>query len=344
MFGQRRIDAKTLSRLCRRVSISLAAGIDVRRIWQTESQRGRLAHRAKIAQMSRDIDNGESLAEAFQGTERYFPEIVLDFVRVGEGTGKLAEIFSRLADHYDHLLRLQRRFLLGILWPAIQLVGAVLIVGFLIWISGWISRTAGQPIDFLGLGLVGTRGLLIYLVMVAAVTGAGFALVQGAQRGWLSVAPMVRLVMRLPVLGPCLQSMAMSRMSWALSMAVQAGLNARQSVRVAIQCTQNVVYTDQLDAVDRQIAAGQEIHEALRAADVFPVDFVDAVEVGETSGSLDDTMERLSKQYEEQGQASSRILTMILAFATWGFVASILVALILRLAIAYRDMLFDAIG
>ena len=73
----------------------LPAGIEVRRIWQTESQRGRSAHRSKMAGISRVIDGGGSLTEAFQHTDGYFPEIVLDFVRVGEQTGKLAEIFTR---------------------------------------------------------------------------------------------------------------------------------------------------------------------------------------------------------------------------------------------------------
>jgi type II secretory pathway component PulF len=145
--------------------------------------------------------------------------------------------------------------------------------------------------------------------------------------------------MAIPVLGGCLQSIALGRMAWALSIAVQAGLDARNSAKVALSATQNVLYSEKIELVDREIAAGNEIHEGLRAAGVFPPEFVDAVEVGERAGRLEDAMQRLSKQYDDQSQAASTGLALVVAFATWGLVAMVLILLIIRLAISYRDMI-----
>jgi type II secretory pathway component PulF len=79
----------------------------------------------------------------------------------------------------------------------------------------------------------------------------------------------------------------------------------------------------------------------LRNTAVFPSEFVDAVEVGERSGSLEDTMDQLSKQYDDQAQASSTGLALVAAFAIWGLVAIVLITLIIRMAINYRNLILD---
>lgn len=74
-------------------------------------------------------------------------------VDVGEKTGRLDEVFIRLAEHYDHVLDLQRTFLQGIAWPMVQLIAALGVIGLLIWIMGILPEGIdGKPIDILGLG------------------------------------------------------------------------------------------------------------------------------------------------------------------------------------------------
>ena len=46
-------------------------------------------------------------------------------------------------------------FLIAIAWPMIELVLAIVVIGLMIWVLGFIaSRNNGQPIDILGFGLV----------------------------------------------------------------------------------------------------------------------------------------------------------------------------------------------
>ena len=82
---------------------------------------------------------------------------------VGEQTGTLGRVFQRLESHYRRQVQAQRIFLGAIAWPMIELAFAIFVIGLLIWILGIIAqRNNGQPIDILGFGLVGTRGLIIY--------------------------------------------------------------------------------------------------------------------------------------------------------------------------------------
>ncbi len=70
--------------------------------------------------------------------------------------------------------------------------------------------------------------------------------------------------MRVPVVGTTLQTMALARLSWTLSLALNAGIDARRAIRMALQSTQNRYYTQHIDKAEAVIVRGGQFHEALR--------------------------------------------------------------------------------
>src|SRR5512141_509942 len=105
MFGHARIPTKQLERLCRRLSISLEAGIDARTALAREAERasGGTAQRHMLS--IRDaINQGESLHAALEETGDYFPDLFRAIVLVGEKSGHLGEALGELADNYDSRL------------------------------------------------------------------------------------------------------------------------------------------------------------------------------------------------------------------------------------------------
>ncbi len=164
-------------------------------------------------------------------------------VALGEATGKLDAVFLRVADHYDHRLKLRRLFLAGITWPMIELALAVVVVGFLIWVTGAIGqmagRTTGEPKDILGLGLMGTQGLLIYSAGVTAVVFLTFLFIRAVGRGWFWTGPLQRGALLIPGLGHALRMLALERMAWTLAMTIDSGMDACRAVGLALRSTGN---------------------------------------------------------------------------------------------------------
>ncbi|NBP52596.1 MAG: hypothetical protein EBU70_15700, partial [Actinobacteria bacterium] len=78
-------------------------------------------------------------------------------------------MFRELSATLDHTVRTRRDLLSALVGPALQLVLAILVVGFLIWVAGAIRDGDNRPVDILGLGLVGATGLTWYLGAVAAL-------------------------------------------------------------------------------------------------------------------------------------------------------------------------------
>jgi type IV pilus assembly protein PilC len=331
------IAMRTLSQLIRRVGASSRAGLDARSIWDQEARYGSLTHRHQLSRVSRRLAEGDSLADALSDCDGYFPALVCDMAEIGEQTGKLDEVLLGLADHYDHLLSLRRSFLLGIAWPSLQLAAAVLIVGFLIWFMGMINP------DITILGLSGTSGLFLYVLFIGLIAAAVVLLIAGTSRGWFGLGP-IQLAMRLPLLGNCLKTMALARLAWSLGMALDAGVDARKAMSLALRSTQSPYYTTHLEAVDRSLLEGNEFNVALAQTGSFPDDFIQTLANAEIAGTCGDAMSRLAGEYRDRAQAASRTLTMIASFLIWGAVAVIFLVLIFQIFTTvilqpYRDAL-----
>jgi type II secretory pathway component PulF len=294
-----------------------------------------------MSRLSQAIESGETLTDGLKRCGDYFPPFFNSMVNVGEKTGTLDRVLIKLAEHYEHLISLRRVFLLGIAWPVIQLVIAIVVIGLLIIALGWVAGMTGERVDILGFGLVGGKGLVKYTILLNLMAAIGYGLFLLFTRGPL--AQTIReLVMRVPGLGPSLRVMSLSRMAWSLGMAIDAGASARMSMKLALQSTMNAYYTRHSDELDAAIRTGSEMHTALRATQAFPQDFLDAVEVGEQSGRLTESLEKLAENYQAQAKVAAATLTLLATMLVWGGVGAVLIFLIFRLASFYLGVLYDA--
>ncbi len=343
MIFSPRIPTKNLAQLSRRVGTALRAGVDIRTVLSREAERGPARQRAAVARIRDQVARGEGLADTLEAGDRFFPPLVLAMVHVSESTGKTAEGFLRLADHYDHRLVLRRAFLVGITWPLVQLFAAICIVGFLIWMMGVIGSYTGQVVDMLGLGLIGTRGLMIYLAIVGGVLTALVFVLLSAIRDVAWTRPFARFALALPVIGRAMRTVAVSRCAWALSLTLDTAMDARQAVRLALMSTSNVYFARHAPQAERDVQAGNDLATALRRTGVFPDDFLDALEVGEKSGCEAESMSTLAKDYEQRAKSALSTLAVLAGFAVWAVVAGLIIAVIFRLASFYFGILNNAI-
>jgi type IV pilus assembly protein PilC len=151
----------------------------------------------------------------------------------------------------------------------------------------------------------------------------------------------MRLALKLPVVGGALKTSALSRLAWTLSLALDSGLDAGRSIRLALRSTQNAYYTSKSQIIETAVAEGREFHEGMREAGVFPDDFLDAMEMAELSGTQVDSLDRLASDYRQRAQTAAKTLTIAATFTVWGGTAVILIALIFRVASFYIGMLND---
>lgn len=243
---------------------------------------------------------------------------------MGEETGRLEAVLLRLSEHYQHMMRMRRTFVMGILWPAIELSVAILAIGFLILLLGVLGTSVSV------FGLSGTRGLAVYFGIILAAAIVLFVVVRGLMRGWFGTWPH-ELAVRLPVVGKAIQTMALARLTWTLSMALEAGIDAQRAIRLAIGSTQNTYYTRHIPAAEAVVVRGGQFHEALERTGAFSSDFLTSLQNAELSGTESESLSHMSAEYQRQAEGATTALAIAASVLIWLMVAALLVFVIFYL-------------
>lgn len=345
MFLQPQLSNKALSELCHRLTVETDSGIDIRRTWQRETDMARGRTRPYFERVRDAINRGDSLSASLANSGSLFPPLFHEMTDVGESTGTLGRVFRRLEAHYRRQVQAQRLFLSTIAWPMFELGSAILIIGALIWVLGIVAqRNNGQPIDILGFGLVGTRGLIIYTNFVVAVGLCIAGVVIAVKRGMLWTRPLQRWVMQLPVLGNALQRIALARLAWALHLTLNVEMDLRRIIPLALRTTGTDYYMQYTDQIVNEVARGEPMHLAFSRTGAFPGDFIDALAVAEESGRIVESMERLSNRYEEEAELAIRTLSTAFGWFIGVCVMGLIVLLIFRLASFYIGTINNALN
>ena len=342
MFSSR-IPLKTLAVLCKSLATMLHSGVALVKTLDIASRKtGNARCRQKLANVRSEVQQGTDIAQALRSQNGYFPELVTDMVSVGEHSGALPEVLDGLAAHYENIVRLRRMLIALITFPVLQLIAAILVVALVIFILGIVSASqvaGGKPNDILGLGLVGTSGALKWLAMTF---GSIFAVIGG----YYLVANVFRrqrfldgTLMKIPVLGGCLRSFAIARFSWALALTQQTGMPIARSLELSFRATGNGAFVGASPEVCESVLNGSELSTALDEARLFPEEYLSLVQVAEASGTVPETLERLSPQFEEQARRSLAALAIVLGWLVWSVVAVFIIFIIFSFVMKYVGML-----
>ncbi len=321
------IGLKQLAKMCQQIGVALRAGLDIRKVWEHEAERGSQGHQQRARQVLDQINAGHTLAEAMRSVSPYFPALTCDLVEVGETAGRLEEVFLKLADHYDHMFKLRQQFFGDIAWPMIQLGLSVFVIGGMIALLSVLVPDQGYRVLIFSCD---AQGLLLYILTVSTAVGCLVGLVLSVMRGWLGALPMA-ILLRLPIVGGCINTMALSRFSWSLSMALNAGVDARKSMQLALRSTRNQHFLSQRQLIDETIMKGQSFYESLQITGLFPRDFLDAFQTAEISGTQSESLDRLAVYYQEKAETAAKMLTRVASILIWIVTAGIIIMLIFQL-------------
>jgi len=320
----------------------LHAGVDIKKALKTASANSRDTRlTTTVADVQSSIRKGDDLTNAFRLHERRYPNLFLDLLNVGELTGKLPEIFDALADYYEASTKRLQEFRSQIAWPVLQLVAAVLIIGFVIYILGIIgtANPGAEPMDILGLGLMGTRGAMIWFGFAFGSAFAGWMLYIIATRTTAGREALHPFLMVIPGVGYCMRTFAIARFSWCFALTQQAGMSIKPSLKASLKATANGAFIAAIPGVWQELKEGQTLTEALKSSRLFPVEYLHVVDTAEQSGTVPEALDRLSHTFDEDAHRAMTWLTSMIARGIWGLVALFIGFIVINFFLTYIEMI-----
>jgi type II secretory pathway component PulF len=320
----------------------LNAGVDLLTILQRETPRARTLEAKKHwKEVLHQVRRGASLEEALARSPDFFPELFREMTAVGSESGYLGETLLEVADYYDYMTRLKRSFLASLIWPAIELAIALGVIGVFIVAMGIIEGITGTRVDPLGLGLVGISGLLIYLAILTTVVGSFVGLYVLARKSAGTRLSVQHLLLRLPVLGKAIRNLAMARITWAMYLTFQTGMDVSRAVTIALRASLLAPFSRAAEEVNREIAKGESLSIAFRRAEVFDDDFLDMLFMSEEAGRIPEAMKHLSGEYSSRARTSLQGMAVLGFFLALFAVGGIIIFAIFRIAWFYFQQIYD---
>jgi type IV pilus assembly protein PilC len=116
----------------------------------------------------------------------------------------------------------------------------------------------------------------------------------------------------VPVLGELFRSMAVARMSTTMASSLGAGVPLLDSLRLAGNVANNIVFDRALEQAREEVREGRSLAAALEGKPHVPELFVQLVAVGEETGRVDELLIKYAKGVEDEVEAKVEGLTSML--------------------------------
>lgn len=282
------------------------------------------------------IQGGRNLSQALADFPEVFGKVFVSLVRSGEQTGKLPEVLQSLTEtlKWEDELAAQTKKML--MYPAF--VGStVLMVTFFLMIFlvpqmvGFI-KGMGKELPLQTVILIHVSDFCIhYWWLVLALPPAVFFGVRYAARTNPAVEfALDRYKLKLPMIGPVLRKIILSRFTSSFAMMYAAGITVLDAIKNAEEILGNRPLEEALRSAGRQIADGKGMTTAFQDVALFPPLVIRMLKIGESTGGLDRALLNVSYFYNREVKESigkmqamiEPVLTVVLgALLGWVMIA-----------------------
>jgi type IV pilus assembly protein PilC len=305
----KKVKSRELVVFTRQLSTMVSAGVPIARSLATlQEQSSSKYFRDVVAALSKDIESGVPLGDAFAKYPNVFSEVYINMVRAGEAGGILDEILKRLASQVEQDASMRKKIKGAMTYPIVILsITVIAFFGIMIFIIPKISKILqdlGGPDAQLP---VYTRALLSIsdfmqhygvFIVVAIVIGV-FAIRQYIKtpRGKYKFHS---LLLRIPVISMLITKVAIARFARTFASLAAAGVGVLEALEVTGNAIGNKVIEEELAAAAKAVKNGKQLSEPLSKSKHFPAIVSQMLAVGEETGQVDKILVKVADFYEEE--------------------------------------------
>ncbi|MCZ8251865.1 MAG: type II secretion system F family protein [Hylemonella sp.] len=249
------------------------------------------------------LDQGRDMATSLARHPKVFGPFYVAMVRVGEMTGKLTEVFLRLAEHLEFERDTRARIKQAMRYPSFvviaMLIAIVIINLFVLPVFAKVFAGFNTQLPLITRGLLGFSGWMI--TWWPALLALGAALVVGL-RAYLQNPEgrynWDRRKLNLPIVGPIILKATLARFARSFALSSQAGVPLVQALAVVAQTVDNAYIASRIEQMRAGIERGESISRCAAATGVFTPVVLQMMTVGEETGELDALLFEIAEMYE----------------------------------------------
>ena len=328
------------------MSTSIGAGIPIlQALEDVEQQTTNRRMQRAIRDITENLRGGSSYSDALARHPVVFGDVYVSMVRAGEASGTLDQVLERLVDFLEWQYALASEIRRASIYPAAVLVAVLALIGVLL---GFVFprilpviNSLKVPLPFITRAVIAAGDVVRFGWFWILLGLAGlFALVRllGASEGGRLIIDAVKL--RIPVFGGLVEKICLSRFAHHLGLLLRTGVDITQSLSITAQVVGNAVIAQAVSEVREKVMQGGSLWRSLQETGAFPPLIVRMVFVGENTGTVDSSLEKVTAFYDREIPATVKKMFAIME----PLIIVILAGLVLMVALAIFVPLYDALG
>ncbi len=340
-FGGR-VDTKDLVTFTRLFATMIDAGLPLIQCLDILSNQQTNKNFAVVLKdIKNNVEQGATFSEALKRHPRVFDDLFTNLVHAGEVGGILDSIMSRLSIYLEKRQKLVRQVRGAMVYPSVVIVIAIGVMAVLLTFvipafEGMFSEFGGgaENLPWLTRLMISlSKGFVTFLPLIIVLAIGGVVGVTYVNRRPAGKRFFHKTFLQLPVMGPVLRKIAVSRFTRTLGTLLQSGVPILDALEICARTSGNVVIEAGIMNVRQSISEGKNMAEPLAATGVFPDMVVQMIAVGEQTGALDQMLNKIADFYEEETDVAVAALTSalepILMVGVGGMVGVVLIAMYL---------------
>jgi type II secretory pathway component PulF len=277
-------------------------------------QTGNKKLRTMLEAICHQVEKGSTLFEAMAKYPEVFTPVFVNMIRAGETSGMLGQSLDRFVTLADRELRTRQRVKEATRYPKIVILSLTIAFGVLI--AFVIPRFAevfsrfNTPLPLPTRVMIGINTVFhtYWYIVLAALLGIPF-LIRNYIRTPRGKYLWDRLKIRMPVFGPLFLKIALSRFAYIFVMLNRSGIPILQTLTITSSTIDNVILSQSIEEIGRKVREGSSLTDAMSESGRFTPLVVQMLSVGESSGTLDEMLMRVTEYYDVEVENSIKKLS-----------------------------------
>ena len=341
-----RVKRRELINFTVHLSTSVGAGIPILESFEDmEQQTANPTMKKAIQVIMEELRGGSSLSEALSHHPLIFSEVYVSMVKAGEASGSLDKVLQRLVDFLEWQDGLASEIKRATIYPSVVLIAVMMVMGVLL---GFVFprilpvlQRLNVPLPFLTRAVILAADIVRYhWYWVLLGIASFFVLIRilKANEGGQYILDAIKL--RIPVVGGLVEKICLSRFAHHLGVLLRTGVDITQSLSITERIVGNAILAQAVKETREKVIQGNSLWRSLQETGAFPPLLVRMVFVGESTGTIDNSLEKVTEFYDREIPATVKKVFAVLE----PLIIVLLAGVVLVVALSIFVPLYDALG
>ena len=316
-FSSNKLNDKKKEAFYHELGILFSAGVDIKSALELiEEEQTKPKEKALFATIKERVIAGGSLSEAIKESGK-FSNYEYYSIQIGEETGKLPLVLHELAGFYLNKIKQSRQIVSALSYPVLVLatsVGAILfMMNYIVPMFADIFKRFGGDLPWITsfiLSISNTISSYFYL-FVLMVISVIIVVVTQREKEWYRKF-ISNMVLRLPFVGDMLQKIYLARFCHSMTLLIGSKIPLVRALSLVKQMIGFYPLEQSLIQIEKDILHGGSLHQSMSKFPIYLKRMVSLVKVGEEVNQLEMFFDKIGKQYTEDVEHQTGIISSLM--------------------------------